>query len=289
MIIQTTSNRKLMGDFLKARRASLSPDQLGLPDGFTRRRTPGLRREEVAQLADLSTTWYTWLEQGRDVAASSEVLERLSDALQLNNAEREYLYQLAGKTPSNSLDRSVNQFSPAFMDLVTNSPHPFFVTGPENRLIAWNDFACTLFTDFALIPIEDRQIMKLLCTSPAFQTRIVNWEKAVKVALSFYRKVYDQASDQRWYTSLIEDLKVQSKEFSEWWSLHEVADRSGLTIDIDHPSMGRLNFEIFSFSQVNNFQNLICCMYIPIPGTQTAEKLAAWKQGRAAVDPILNN
>ncbi|MDQ6423090.1 helix-turn-helix transcriptional regulator [Paenibacillus sp. LHD-117] len=274
--MQTNLNRKAMGDFLKARRESLSPEQLGLPKGYTRRRTPGLRREEVAQLADLSTTWYTWLEQGRDVATSPDVLERLSTALQLTNAEREYLYLLAGRYSGAPLDLSEYNFSPAFLNLVTNTPYPFFVTGPENRLIAWNESACAIMTDFSLIPLEDRQMMRLFCMHPAFRTRIVNWEQSVKTALSFYRKVYDRSADQYWYTSLIENLKVQSKEFAEWWPLHEVAYRNGITMEIQHPSMGRLHFEIISFSPVNNLENLMCCIYMPIPGSQTSEKLAAW-------------
>ncbi|WP_163878424.1 helix-turn-helix transcriptional regulator [Paenibacillus favisporus] len=275
-------NRKAIGDFLKARRAQLTPEQFGLPQGHTRRRTPGLRREEVAQLADLSITWYTWLEQGREVSASPEVLDRLSSALQLSPTEREYLYLLAGRYPVPSRDMSAYRLSPAFMNLVTSTPYPFFVIGPENRLIAWNELACEILTDFSAIPPEDMQMLRLTFMHPAFRTKIINWEPSTKIALSFYRKLYDRSAGQPWYTRLIEELTTSSKEFAEWWPLHEVAEKNGLRIEVKHPAMGHLHFEIITFTQINDLENLMCCIYMPLPETRTPEKLEAWLKTRPA-------
>jgi len=274
--MEASHQRKAIGEFLRRRRTSLSPKQLGLPEGYTRRRTPGLRREEVAQLADVSLTWYTWLEQGRDVAASPEVLDRLAAALHLTPAERQYLYVLTGRYASLERDLSVYQLSPAFEQLVHNTPYPFFVIGPENRLIAWNAIASEVLTDFSELPPENMQMMRLAFLQPEFRTKIVNWEQSTKVALSFYRKLYDRSADQPWYAKLINELMEKSEEFAEWWPLHEVADKNGLQVEIEHAVMGRLYFEIITFTQINDLENLMCCIYMPLPATQTAEKLAAW-------------
>ncbi|MCZ8520997.1 MULTISPECIES: helix-turn-helix transcriptional regulator [Paenibacillus] len=280
--MEANHNRKAIGEFLKKRRSCLSPEQTGLPRGYTRRRTPGLRREEVAQLADVSTTWYTWLEQGREVAASAEVLGRLASALQLNTAERQYLYLLSGRYASPARDLSEYRLSPAFSSLVMNTPYPFLVIGPENRLIAWNPVACAILADYSMVPPEGRQMLRLAFTHPAYRTRIVNWEQTTRVALSFYRKVYDRSADQQWYIELAEALAEESREFAEWWPLHEVADKNGLQVEIRHESLGLLFFEIITFNQINDLENLMCCIYMPLPGTQTEEKLMAWHQSGAA-------
>ncbi|MGF7029325.1 transcriptional regulator with XRE-family HTH domain [Paenibacillus mucilaginosus] len=165
--MEASHQRKAIGEFLKTRRSGLSPKQMGLPEGYTRRRTPGLRREEVAQLADVSVTWYTWLEQGREVSASAEVLDRLASALQMRPAEREYLYQLAGRYNPSQREGAA-QLTPAFKQLVNSTPYPFFVIGPENRLVAWNETACEIFTDFSALPPEGMQMLRLSsCTRPS--------------------------------------------------------------------------------------------------------------------------
>ncbi|UUZ86810.1 helix-turn-helix transcriptional regulator [Paenibacillus sp. P26] len=253
----------------------------GSPEGHTRRRTPGLRREEVALLADVSLTWYTWLEQGREVSASADVLERISDALRLTPAEREYLLLLTGRYASRPRDVSEYRLTPAFRYLVDTTPYPFFVIGPRNRLIAWNAIAGEILTDFAAIPAEERIMLKLSFLHPAYRAKVVNWEQSTKIALSFFRKSYDLSASEAWYTDLVKELKKQSKEFCEWWTLHEVADKNGMTVEIRHPGMGDLHFEIITFNQINDLDHLMCCIYSPIPGTQTAEKLAAWHNGLA--------
>ncbi|MBB3128661.1 transcriptional regulator with XRE-family HTH domain [Paenibacillus rhizosphaerae] len=117
--------RKSIGEFLRKRRSALSPKQFGMPEGHTRRRTPGLRREEVADLADVSLTWYTWLEQGREVSALPEVLERIADAMRLISAEREYLYLLTGRYALPEQDPPEHELTPAFRDWVDRTPYPF--------------------------------------------------------------------------------------------------------------------------------------------------------------------
>lgn len=187
------------------------------------------------------------------------------------------MYLLAGRYASPARDLSEYKLSPAFMHLVNSTPYPFFVIGPENRLIAWNTLACEILTDFSSLPTEDMQMLRLVFLHPAFRTKVVNWEQSTKVALSFYRKLYDRAADQPWYIELIGELMEKSKEFEEWWPLHEVADKNGLQVEIEHASMGRLHFEIITFTQINDLENLMCCIYMPLPETQTAEKLAAWE------------
>ncbi|AFC30687.1 hypothetical protein PM3016_3882 [Paenibacillus mucilaginosus 3016] len=279
--MEASHQRKAIGEFLKTRRSGLSPKQMGLPEGYTRRRTPGLRREEVAQLADVSVTWYTWLEQGREVSASAEVLDRLASALQMRPAEREYLYQLAGRYNPSQREGAA-QLTPAFKQLVNSTPYPFFVIGPENRLVAWNKTACEIFTDFSALPPEGMQMLRLIFLHPAFRAKVVNWEHTTKVAISFFRKVYDRCADQLWYNRLVREMTEQSREFAEWWPLHEVADKNGLQVEMEHASMGRLQFEIITFTQINDLDHLMCCIYMPVPDTPTAAKLADWQHAKTA-------
>lgn len=271
--------RKILGGFLKARRSNLSPKLVGLPEGHTRRRALGLRREEVAQLADVSLTWYTWLEQGREISASDEVLNRLAEALRLTLEERQYMYGLAGKSSPPVNHQSEYILSPAFLNLVNSTPHPYLVVGPHNRLIAWNAMACEIYTDFSALPSKDLQMMRLIFLHPAFRSKVVNWESASKMVLAYYRKLYDQSADQQWYADLIKGLTEQSKEFREMWQLHEVGDKNGMQVEIEHASMGRLHFEVLTFA--HDHMNVTSCIYVPRSDTETAYKLAAWQNSIA--------
>lgn len=265
--------RKSLGDFLKTRRASLSPQAFGFRDGFSRRRTPGLRREEVAQLAGVSLTWYTWLEQGREMSASHEVLESIGNALQLTPAERQYLHRLNGRQAPQATPEA-SPLTEAFLEMVRTMPHPFFVIDPRNRLVAWNTLACELVMDFAAVPEEERVMLKLIFLHPMFRERVVNWEQSTKLALAYYRKHYDLIVDQGWYTDLVSELQARSELFADWWARHEVGEKNGMRVDIAHPDLGLLRFEVVTFSQINDLEAYICCMYVPLPGSGTAEKLA---------------
>jgi len=273
------SQRKSIGEFLKNRRSRISPKQFDLPEGCTRRRTPGLRREEVAGLAKVSITWYTWLEQGREISASSEVLERVASVLQLTKAERQYLRLLTGKEAASTAESTELQLPSAFRQLLDHIRYPAFAIGPGSQLVGWNAMACEILTDFSSVPFEEREMLRLAFLHPAFRSRIVNWEQSSQSALSYFRKAYDRYADEAWYAKLVRELKEASREFAEWWPLHEVANKNGLHVEIKHPSMGLLYFEIVTVNRINELENLLCSIYTPVPGTETAEKLDAWFSG----------
>ena len=142
--------REALSTFLKTKRAQIKPESIGLPAG-TRRRTPGLRREEVAQLAGVSTTWYTWLEQGRDIKVSSLVLDCISTALRLNNDEIDYLYDLAleSKSESTNLKKDQSELSPSLKKILAELTYcPTIITDRHCHIVAWNPAACSCFFRF---------------------------------------------------------------------------------------------------------------------------------------------
>lgn len=265
--------RKLLGDFLKSHRQRTSPESAGLPSGHTYRRTPGLRREEVAGLANVSMTWYTWLEQGREVSASPEVLESIGRVFKLTETEREYMHKLAGHYVLKENNSSESHVTPAFMQMIQNMSYPCIALGTKNEVIAWNASACEIFIDFFLLPPEERIMLRLIFFNDELSRKVANWEQAKQTSVAFFRKAYAPYSDQEWYTKLIRELQSKSKEFTEWWTKHEIAEKTGRQVTILHPEAGRLEFEIITFLQIHEIEGIMCCMYAPIPGTGTAEKL----------------
>ncbi|MCJ8014130.1 helix-turn-helix transcriptional regulator [Paenibacillus sp. KQZ6P-2] len=266
-------NRKLLGNFLKSHRNRISPEQAGLPVGHTYRRTPGLRREEVAHLANVSITWYTWLEQGREVSASPEVLDSIGRVLDLTAAEREYMHKLAGRYVTQEQSTARHKLTPAFTQMVQDMPYPCVALGAQNELIAWNDLACKILIDFSLLPAEERIMLRLNFLNAELRSKIVNWEQANQISLAFFRKLYAPYSNQEWHIRLVDELITGSKEFSEWWVKHEVAEKNGLQVEIRHPVAGHMHFEIITFNQINDLEGTMCCLYAPLPGSGTAEKL----------------
>lgn len=199
--------RDALAGFLRARRERLTPAQVGLPPGF-RRRTPGLRREEVAQLADVGTTWYTWLEQGRDVRPSAVVLDALADALRLDRDERSYLFALAGRLlPAAPVTAPVAHVSPALQTVLDSlDPNPAFVRGWRWDVYAWNRAACAVFADFAALPAGERNIVRLLFTDPQARERWEDWEGIARATLALFRADHGRHADDPAFAALIADL-----------------------------------------------------------------------------------
>jgi transcriptional regulator with XRE-family HTH domain len=237
--------RSELADFLRTRRAALQPEDVGLPSGG-RRRTPGLRREEVAQLASVGATWYTWLEQGRDVRASLEVLEALARALRLTQAERTHLVLLGRGEEPPPYKSPAERVSPALRRLIDNlGPNPAFILGRRWDYLAWNDAAAALLGDLGSIPRPSR--------------------------------------NHAWLTfeSLITALRNTSPEFSRAWDRHEVSQAGEGRKDLRHPAVGMLSFShaVFHPAEASE-QRLI--LYSPLPDNDTPAKLATLLEGRAA-------
>jgi transcriptional regulator with XRE-family HTH domain len=242
--------RRVLGDFLRAQRARLSPTSLGLPIG-TRRRTPGLRREELAQACGMSATWYTWLEQGRDVSASPTTLARLAGALRLTAAERAYLFELAGKRDPNAppaLSASDGMdVPPALAQALAAIDAPAYLLDRAWNARAWNQAAARLFVGW-LDRSADRNLLRYIFLNPIAPTVIPDWESRARRVLAEFRAESSRHLDDPALGALVQDLRRRSPRFARWWTEHAVGERAGGERRFVHPRDGRLTYEQIAFT-----------------------------------------
>src|SRR5580698_9874540 len=217
----TALRRQELSAFLRSRRERISPEQVGLPEGG-RRRTPGLRREEVAQLAGVGITWYTWLEQGRDINASEQVLEAISRVLMLDVHERTHLFTLAGaalpdiETETSGLPEQLQ----LILDQVM--PFPAMVTNGRYDLLAYNRSYLGLYGDIPALPFDQRNTLWLLFTSKVLRASLIDWEEGARRMVGQYRAAMaDHFAEPQW-KCLINRLNEVSPEFAERWKQHDV-------------------------------------------------------------------
>lgn len=278
------SRHKELADFLKTRRARISPQQVGLPDG-TRRRTPGLRREEVAYLSGIGITWYTWLEQGRDIQVSAQVLESLSRVLMLDEEETRHLYTLANQTPPSRIplhQQAVNPMLQRILDSLRLSPS--LILDTRWNVIAWNKAARVVLIDFEAMGPEDRNFIWLTFTNPAYREIFENWEQQAQGLVARFRAACGAYIDDPWVTEFVQKLKGASSEFARWWSMHDVENEREHNKVFNHPVVGKLAFEHSSFFVADNM-NLKLFINAPAPGTDTESKMRMLMDGdaRAAI------
>lgn len=235
------SHRNDLGEFLRARRADLTPADVALPEG-TGRRVPGLRREEVAVLAAISTDYYSRLEQGR-TEASPSVLASLARVLRLDDDQRAYLYELAGKQAYAPAHRPAARLRvhPQLQRMLDDMAHtPAWVFGPRTEVLAWNVMAAALVTDFAKIPEEQRYYMRLLFTDPAMRTLYADWEGVTRLGIAQMRRHNSQHPDDPQLNALVAELSASYPEFRQWWAAHDVATRDTGRKHLRHPVVGDL-------------------------------------------------
>jgi transcriptional regulator with XRE-family HTH domain len=239
-------------DLLRSRRARLQPADVGLP-ASGRRRTPGLRREEVAQLADISTTYYTFLEQGRDLHPSRQVLDALARALRMGPVERGHLHELVYPVPAAGADaaagagaagtRAAEVLPPAVADLVDRQdPHPTYVTGRSWDVLAANRAARALWADWGALPADERNMLWWTFMHPDARTILVEWESEAAAQLARFRAAAARHPGDPQFRCLIERLQAGSPEVRAWWPRHEVAPLSSGTKLIHHPGLGDMEF-----------------------------------------------
>jgi len=235
--------RAELGEFLKACRARLSPGDFGLPPG-SRRRTPGLRREEVALLAGVGVTWYTWLEQGRQINASMQVLDAVARTLRLDRAEREHLYRLAEATPLRT--ECVHTEVPATIREIVHSLEPLPVTLVNSRfdILLSNDAHEELFWDWHSMPCIHKNTLWCCITEPSARGRFPDYDKQVRYMVARLRSAYSRnLGDQDWEED-IRRLTSLSREFAELWARHEVADSEPRALTYLHPQAGSLSLAL---------------------------------------------
>ena len=235
--------RQELSDFLRNRRGRIVPADVGLP-ATNRRRTPGLRREEVAQLAGMSATWYTWLEQKRPIGVSSGVLDNLARVLLLNPAERVQLFQLALRQPVLDSTSKPETVSPLIRRLVDQlSPIPALVLGRRWDVLAWNLAARAFFLDFERVPANERNMLWLLFTSSALRSLVADWRERAQDTLARFRADYGRHAGDAHFVQLVERLTSVSPEFAEWWPRYDIQPMSEGRREYDHPMGGRMIVE----------------------------------------------
>jgi transcriptional regulator with XRE-family HTH domain len=235
--------RREFAEFLRSRRERIAPEQVGV-SYHGRRRTPGLRREEVAQLSGVGVTWYTWLEQGRDIHVSEQVLTAIARTLMLDRDERAHLFTLAG-VPELVSVVECNAVSPQLhATLAKLDPYPACITSPKYDVLAYNRAYNNLITDFDALPVEERNCMWLTFTDPRWRKIVLDWEDAsARMVANLRVTMADQVGDATW-KSFVNRLLAASPEFAELWARHEVRGIQNKSKRIKHPKVGLLKFEV---------------------------------------------
>lgn len=235
-----------LGDFLRDRRARLSPEA-GAP---SRRRTPGLRREEVAARAGVSVTWYTWLEQGRGGPPSDEVLEQLAGALELDAAAREVLFILAHRRPPPLKPTTTSPIVPAAVQHVLDAlkTSPAYVKTPTWDIVAWNAAALAVLSDFSALPLTERNVLRRLFHPSAKRVSAPDWESDARFAVAAFRVGAARAGDSPEAVALTAELQETNADFRRLWAEKEMRSGWGGIKRFDHSVAGPLTLEYSTFS-----------------------------------------
>jgi transcriptional regulator with XRE-family HTH domain len=239
------ARRKALGDFVRSARARVAPEMAGLPPGV-RRRTPGLRREEVAQLCGISVTWYTWIEQGRNVSVSAGVWARLAHVLHLARAERHYLFELAEcADPEHGRDY-IDPLPSGLGDCVHSISAPAYILDRCWNILARNEALLRLFNGW---PDRSAQpnLLRYIFQDPAARELVVDWEQRAHRAVAEFRAEAGPHTDEPDVRALLEDLLQTSPVFAHWWTRQTVVEREGGQREFRHPHLGVLCYQQFTF------------------------------------------
>lgn len=257
-----TANENQLGTYLKDRRAKLDPTAFGFP--LARRRTPGLRREEVAQRANVSATWYTWLEQGRGGAASADVLDRISRAMMLTDAEREHLFLLGLGRPPEIRYHAPEGITPRLQRVLDTLEHsPAFIRTATWDVIAWNRAAAVVLTDYSTLVEGQRNVLRLMFRDSRVRAAQSNWQSVARYVVASFRADVARAGAARNVQSLVDELCATSPEFAEMWRDNDVqAHGDGVKV-LHHPIAGPLSMEFSAFA-VDGRPDLNMVIYNPV-------------------------
>lgn len=273
--MKTNHSSSALGEFIKSRRERLQPSIVGIKPLPGRRRTPGLRREEVSYLANLSVTYYTWLEQGREVNPSPEVLLNISNALKLDEDEQKHLFDLANVDPASAgAVLNSERSDTGFLQTIVDQLHyPSFVTDEGTDVIAWNRAAELIIADFSSLPISERNMMNIMFFNTDYRQRLVDWEGFARYMTAIVRANLERYKDNPLYMERFERLRLESEEFVHFWDLYEIKQRRVANALFRFPDLKEMEFVIHSASVIDNDPGLHWCFYVPVPGSGTEERL----------------
>ncbi len=280
--------RAELSEFLRSRRARLKPQDVGMPDFGRHRRVPGLRREELAQLAGVSVAYYTRLEQGNGQNVSVEILDSIARALRLTDAERAHLTHLAkGKQhKKRNACRPQQVRQPLRLLLDAMDSVPAYVVGPRSEILAWNAMAAALFGDWAVIPAAERNWARLVFLRSEYRELFADWEqKAIDIVCSL-RMDAGRCPDDPRLSALVGELSVKSEVFRRLWATHDVKEKNHGTKLLRHPLVGELLLSFEGFRTADD-PDLCLVTYHAEPGSPSAESLrllASW--GADASRPV---
>ncbi|MFE9426357.1 helix-turn-helix transcriptional regulator [Kitasatospora sp. NPDC006697] len=275
-----------IADFLRHRRAAITPERAGLPADARPRRVPGLRRDEVARLAGVSTEYYTRLEQGRAQNPSPEVFEALVRALQLDDSEREHLTNLlarpgtARRTPP-----AAQRVRPGLYLMLQTLDHvPALVTGRRTDVLAANRLARAVLTDFDALPANRRNLARYYLLDPLARERVHDWARIAAETVAILRLEAGRYPQDRQLADLVGELTLNCPEFTTWWNDHRVLRRTHGSKTYHHPVVGDLTFSYESF-QVPGDEDQSICVYNVEPGSPTADALRLLESWTAPQQP----
>ncbi len=244
----TAHNENPLGTYLRNRRTRLDPAALGYPSG--RRRTPGLRREEVASRANISATWYTWLEQGRGGAPSDDVLDRIAKGLMLTDPERDHLFMLGlGRLPEARYRPPADGVTPRLQRVLDAlGSVPAVVKTATWDVVAWNRAAALVLIDYGALPRERRNVMRLMFADDGPRARQEDWESVASFVVSTFRANATRAGATAEIAELVEELSRTSPDFDRLWRANGVATHGAGTKRLRHSQLGLLEFEFSTFA-----------------------------------------
>ena len=263
----------LLGTYLRDRRAKLDPAAFGFPPG--RRRTPGLRREELAQRANISPTWYAWLEQGRGGAPSADVLDRLARALMLTDVEREHLFLLGLGRPPDARYRKNEGVTPRLQRVLDAlDPSPALLRTATWDVVAWNRAATVALMDYGSLEPEQRNMLRNIFLNPRARAVQYDWDSVARLALAAFRLDAARAGAAADVEALVEELSQRSPEFKQMWRDNDLpAGHADGVKHMKHPVLGPIAFEYSAFA-VDGRPDLILAVYNPTT-PEDADRIAS--------------
>ncbi|MER6081413.1 helix-turn-helix transcriptional regulator [Streptomyces sp. 900105755] len=268
--MSTQEQRRELAQFIRSRRERRKPQDAGLPV-VGHRRTPGLRREEVATLAGLSITWYTWLEQAREIRVSRQVLGSLANALGLDPVERDHLFRLAGEVPPGNAPPRPELPMQYELLLTHLNPNPAFIVNRRFDILAWNQGCELLYGDLGALPDERRNVLWVTFTSPAVRAMSENWEEEASHTLALFRTQVGERILDPDVVELLSALEESSPDFTRLWELKELAPFVPKPRTVNHPRLGVIELEYIKMHVADDDKTLVS--YLVKPGSDLERRL----------------